>query len=116
MKTRFLYGTIFVGLLALVYGVTANTHEAQAADAKNLKVLPANTSKKDLKNIMKKVSSALGVQCEYCHDMKDMAKDTEKKQVARAMFTMVGDINKKYFKGKSKVSCMTCHNGAAEPK
>ena len=44
-----------------------------------------------------------------------MAKDTPKKEAARAMMLMTEDVNKKYFKGQQKVTCVTCHNGKPNP-
>ena len=57
-----------------------------------------------------------GVECDYCHDLDDMAKDTDRKHAARRMMKMVGEINKKHFKGKPRVRCVTCHNGNKKPK
>jgi hypothetical protein len=116
MRTKILCGAIVAGLLAIGYVfVAVQPRVADAADAKNLKVLPKDMSKKDIKAVMKKVADALGVECDHCHDLDDMAKDTEHKLVARQMMIMVNDMNKKYFKGKPRVACVTCHNGKKEP-
>src|SRR5262249_43018494 len=102
---------------ALVFGgVAAFPRTAAAADAKNLKVLPPDMSKADIKKLMKSIAAALGVECEFCHDTDDFAKDTEKKEIAHQMIKMVGAINKDFFKGERKVGCITCHNGQKEPK
>jgi photosynthetic reaction center cytochrome c subunit len=62
------------------------------------------------------VADALDVDCDYCHDMDDMSKDSEKKTVARQMMRMTNEINNRHLKGSSnKVTCMTCHRGKAEP-
>lgn len=116
MHTKILYGAIAAGLAAMIYAFTVNMAVAQAADAKNLKVLPKNMSKKQIKATMKEIAKSLDVQCDYCHDMDDMAKDTEHKEVARAMMLMTNDLNKKHFKGKQRIKCVTCHNGQKEPK
>ena len=89
---------------------------ALAADGKNLKVLPATMSKAELKKAMKQIATSLGVQCDFCHDTDDYAKDTEHKEVARTMMRMTTEINKNHFKGENKVGCITCHNGQKEPK
>jgi hypothetical protein len=89
---------------------------ADAQSAKNLKILPSSMSRDDVKKLMKRIATSLGVQCEHCHDTDDFAKDGEKKEIARAMMKMTGDINKGFFKGEQKVTCLTCHNGKAEPK
>lgn len=84
---------------------------------KNLQVLPKTMSKNDIKKTMKLMSKALGVQCEFCHDKNDFSKDgNEHKDAARAMMKMTMDLNQKYFGGKQRVTCMTCHNGKSEPK
>jgi hypothetical protein len=83
---------------------------------KDLQILPKDISKEKIKEIMKKQSEALGVDCDFCHKPPDMHLDTDHKKVAREMMRMVRDINQHFFKGKPKVECMTCHRGAEEPK
>jgi len=116
MRYKFLMGTLFAGLLALTYGLTTHTQLADAAQPKNLKVFPKSTTKKELKKVMKGMAKALGQECDYCHDLDDMATDTERKEAARGMMRMVNAINKKHFKGKPRVRCITCHNGKKKPK
>ena len=73
-------------------------------------------SKDDVKKYMKeKITKALGVQCDYCHNLDDMAADTPKKKRAVQMLEMVSTINKKCMGGKEEVGCMTCHRGKAKP-
>ncbi|MDB4971413.1 MAG: c-type cytochrome [Myxococcales bacterium] len=92
-----------------------------AAEWKNVQVLPKTMSKDELKALMKAQSKALGVECDYCHDVPDMASDkNEKKLIARKMMQMQNEINEKWIKGwkgadKAKVSCGTCHQGHEEP-
>src|SRR5262249_49801087 len=94
---------------------------AASADFKNLQVLPKNISKDELKGYMKAQTKALGVECNFCHDVPDMASDkNEKKLIARKMMQMQNDINDKWLKGmkvaeKNKVTCGTCHQGKEEP-
>ncbi|RMH38570.1 MAG: c-type cytochrome [Deltaproteobacteria bacterium] len=117
MRNTFLYGAMLVGLGLLIYGFTLSPAPAAAAGAaKNLQVFPKNTPKKELKKAMKQIAKALDVQCDHCHDLDDMSKDTDNKKIARDMMRMTMELNKKYFKGKQRVTCMTCHNGAKEPK
>jgi hypothetical protein len=68
---------------------------------------------------------ALGVNCGYCHVRGNFASDANpKKDTARRMLEMVNAINHQFFpdyrpaKEESrlgKVTCYTCHQGAAIP-
>jgi hypothetical protein len=83
---------------------------------KNLKLLPKSWSRKQVVRVMKKFEKSLGVECEFCHKDKNYASDDNKhKKTARMMMRMTGDLNKKFFGGKGKVSCYTCHQGKKEP-
>ena len=113
---RSLVAVIFVGLVATVLAFVAPTAAGAAEGGKNLKILPATMDKQEIKKLMKIVASSLGVQCDYCHDTDDFAKDTEHKEAARGMMRMTVEINKTFFKGKNEVGCITCHNGKKEPK
>ena len=94
---------------------------AALADFKNLQVLPKTMSKDELKTYMKAQSKALGVECDYCHDVPDMASDkNDKKLIARKMIQMTNEVNDKWLKGikdadKNKVTCGTCHQGHELP-
>jgi len=96
---------------------------AFADGPKNLQVLPKNMPKEQVKQTMKQLSKDLGVECDFCHDVPDMAADTNKmKTVARQMMRMQMDINDKWMKGigkegdkKKVVTCGTCHRGKEEP-
>ena len=93
--------------------------------AKNLKVLPKNTTHEELEKVMREFKNALGVKCNFCHaprkdDPKklDFASDeNEHKDIARSMMRMTARINKKSFKGHqvAAVSCFTFHRGIEEP-
>ncbi|MBS7563400.1 c-type cytochrome [Mucilaginibacter sp. Bleaf8] len=103
--------------------------QAEEHQFKNLKVLPKNISEHQLHDVMEEWNAALGVRCGFCHarneDTKkmDWALDTKpEKSMARQMYRMTADINKKYFKaGKDSigrvmelnVNCNTCHRGVA---
>jgi hypothetical protein len=92
-----------------------------AAEWKNLQILPKTIGKDDLKAYMKGQARALGVECDFCHDVPDMASDKNaNKQVARKMMQMTAEINDKWLKGmkdadKNKVTCGTCHQGHENP-
>jgi cytochrome c556 len=87
----------------------------------NVQVLPKTTSKQEVKAIMKAQAKSLGVDCDFCHDVPDMASDTnEHKKIARQMMRMTAEINAKWTKSlkdadKNQVTCGTCHRGQKEP-
>jgi len=82
---------------------------------KNIKVLqgtPAN----QLNQSMHLMKGATGMDCLYCHIEREWEKDVKPaKDVARAMITMMMDINKRNFGGRQVVTCNTCHNGRPIP-
>jgi hypothetical protein len=80
---------------------------------KNLKILTAE----EVRPAMGAFRVALGVQCSYCHVQGDFASDENpKKNVARMMLGLVHDVNAKFpGEAKQRVTCYTCHRGAAEP-
>jgi tetratricopeptide (TPR) repeat protein len=98
---------------------------------KNLKVLPATTTGRELQRTMFGFTSALGVRCVFCHTGEegqnfseiDFSSDARpEKEKARTMIKMVSDLNTKYLAGFHQgnspsvtVSCVTCHRGNALP-
>jgi hypothetical protein len=83
---------------------------------KNIKVmtgLPAN----QINQGMHLIKSALGVDCTHCHiEMEWDREDVQPmKDKARAMYTMMVEINRANFKGEQVVTCFTCHKGKAIP-
>lgn len=95
---------------------------------KNLKVLPKGTAGDELKAIMQGWNKALGVKCNHCHKSKEGAPFSEwdfvsdekgEKNMARDMYKMTADLNKKYmtkkFKSEHKLTCGTCHRGEKAP-
>jgi len=96
----------------------------------NLKVLPADTGKRELVSLMREFSSALGVRCNHCHvgedpsslEGYDFASDEpEHKKVARAMMKMTNEINDKLLpatgrRSPVRVRCVTCHHGIEHPE
>ena len=66
-------------------------------------------------------SAALGMSCEDCHRSGDTswenyAAESPRKQMARAMVTMMAAINKTHFGGRQAITCFSCHRGADRPK
>jgi len=92
----------------------------------NLKILPKDIARPALTAIMRGYMSALGAQnCNFCHT-EDMAArqsdDNPKKDIARKMMQMTMDLNKQLdaigtpaAADAPKVTCFTCHRGAAKP-
>ncbi len=114
-----LAGALVVALVAIVAVTMLRSPPAYAGGdmPKNVKSqILKGKSKDDVKKYMKeKITKALGVQCDFCHNLDDMAADTKYKKRAFEMLEMVAGINKKYMAGKDKVGCMTCHRGKKEP-
>ena len=112
---------IVFGLFVLIFTLssfnTTTEPEPAASIYKNLKVLPQDISKDQMKDIMDAWCSSLNVSCSFCHVKGNMAADDkDEKVIARKMLTMTNEINEKYFgKDSGTVSCMTCHNGKANP-
>jgi hypothetical protein len=86
---------------------------------KNLQVFPKGTTKEQVKAAMKSISKELGVECDHCHDVPDMASDKlAPKKIAREMMKMTEELNSKWIKkvdAKAEVTCNTCHRGEAKP-
>ena len=114
-------GFSWLAIPILVVVVVGAVSGVAAADFQNLQVLPKSISKDDLKAYMKAQAKALGVECDHCHEVPNMASDKlENKKIARKMMQMTAEINDKWLKGmkdadKNKVTCGTCHQGKEEP-
>ena len=97
----------------------------------NLQVLPKDISTQDLMKVMFGFSGALGVQCNFCHEVNEQthqpnfAADTKpEKATARIMIAMTQEINSKYMAqindpdatpADKTVKCGTCHRGSHMP-
>jgi hypothetical protein len=78
MRNKILVGALVAGLGGLAWAGLVGPSSAHAQDGgKSVKVLKG-MSKADIKKNMKLIATALGVQCDHCHDTDDMAKDTPK--------------------------------------
>ena len=111
---RIVFAAICAVSLSGVAALAAQKGGAEPTSAKNLQVLPKTMPMKELKAAMKAQAKSLGVQCDFCHDTDDFAKDTDMKKTGRWMMTLNKDINAK-FQGKQMVTCGTCHNGHNMP-
>jgi len=110
----------------------AGSSSAQIPDEfKNLKVLPKDINKRDLTDVMRGFSHALGVRCVECHvstkagsqrldDLDFASDDKPEKETARQMMRMVGSVNdqiaKMGMKNPARVQCFTCHHGVKHPE
>jgi hypothetical protein len=132
MKKTFLIASI-VCLISISFAFRQNPPRYE-----NLKVLPKNTTKKEMDTIMRHFALSLGVRCNFCHARNNdaqksfnFASDSSKnKLVARNMYKMMTKINKKYFKPEDnenrdlsnnanripQVSCYSCHHGKENPE
>ncbi|MBS1703721.1 MAG: c-type cytochrome [Armatimonadetes bacterium] len=82
---------------------------------KNIKVLKGMPASQVIPS-MKFMCASLKVDCEYCHKEDDFASDAvEGKEAARHMIEMQNDINAKNFRGRTQVTCNSCHNGSTHP-
>ena len=94
----------------------------------NLKALPKDTSIAQLNQVMQDWKAAMGGHCFTCHSVKNQDSggrpdfvftDDSKQQfkVAREMYKMTEEINKKYLaESKAPVACSTCHRGHEIPE
>lgn len=97
----------------------------------NLQVLPKDATAGQVINTMKGFTRALGVRCQFCHVGKEgleldqfnfVSDEIPQKKTARIMMRMVVDANKHLDDGlpqsagsAARVTCITCHRGAAKP-
>ena len=64
---------------------------------------------------MEFMSASLGVRCNFCHVNPFQNDDKREKQTAREMIKMELSIDKENFKGRTEVTCYTCHLGSPHP-
>ncbi len=119
------------GMLAAALLMVAGAVVAQPAQEapKNLKVLPKDWTRAQVINVMQNFEAALGVECNFCHVMKQgvppdfAADDKDEKNMARAMLKITADLNTRLPKDfgmpankVTRIQCITCHRGVPEPK
>ncbi len=124
--------------VALFAGVLSVSLGQDSPRYKNLQVLPADISRRDLADIMLENQRGLGLPrrqgegCLYCHvgDMEvprgewDYASDAKPEKLrARAMMRMTREINEKHLAAIEdrvapalEVTCDTCHAGRTDPR
>jgi len=67
----------------------------------------------DIIKKMREISAALGVDCNYCHNVPQFAQETPNKSIARLMLRDY-EMGMKHKDG-SAVSCNDCHKGRTTP-
>ena len=104
-------------LITLVMATNQAVAQSKPAEEvyKNVQALKGVPAEQ-LPVIMQYFTTALGVTCGNCHVSGANEKDDkEDKQTARRMISMVMDINKNHFAGRTAISCFTCHRGSIKP-
>jgi photosynthetic reaction center cytochrome c subunit len=121
MRTNLVSMRISGAALALALGAglcaaaqqpaAVRTAEQQFKNIQVLKGVPAS----EVIPAMHVIEKSLGVDCEFCHVADRSKDDLAPKATARQMITMVLNLNKTAFAGKTQVTCFTCHHGNADP-
>ncbi|HEY5616656.1 MAG TPA: photosynthetic reaction center cytochrome c subunit family protein [Vicinamibacterales bacterium] len=122
---RTMLAAAVIAVAGLIGGLTAARTAAQDKPLlseqvfKNVQVLKG-IPVDDFLGTMGIMAAALQFDCSDCHvnagtEKVDWAADTPRKQMARAMVTMVATINKNNFGGRQLVTCWTCHRNRDKP-
>lgn len=105
--------TLTAATLAAAWLAPAQQVRTAAQQYKNIQVLKDAPATEFIQS-MRFLSTALGVECEFCHQG-TRSVDTPNKIKARQMMTMMAKINADNFGGAQVVTCNTCHNGNHVP-
>jgi hypothetical protein len=119
---RLLLSTLSAAAVTVLLALSLTAQDAPKgapkakAPPKNLKILKAE----NFRPLMDVFVASLGLAdkggCNYCHVADRSSDENPKKDVARMMLTMAGEINAKFpADGKRRVSCFTCHRGDPIP-
>jgi hypothetical protein len=124
---------VAIGLAALPPLLSAQAPGRWPPDSLvNTKVIPRSTPVMQVVGMMRNITSALGVRCQFCHvgeegmplERFDFAKDEKRtKLVARQMMLMVQEINRRldtlpghdHAGPNLQATCATCHRGVSRP-
>lgn len=110
-----LIAAIFLAAVAYAQIPVTHTDKKSSEVFKNVKVL-GDIPSDQLLPTMQFITSALGVQCSYCHVEAAFDKDDkEPKEIARRMMRMTLGLNAKQFQGHQDVTCYSCHRGSPKP-
>jgi len=109
----------WLGEQAWTEGVQAGQAWVQAnPNTVNVQVLAGMTSAQIWTYMQQYVSGALGVGCQYCHNIQNFASDEYPQKIAaRNMLYLVSDVNAEFIVNLPNwrgnyVQCATCHNNA----
>ncbi len=108
---------LLVVTVAGIAGAQPQTAAVQTAEQvyKNITALKG-TPADELMPAMQFISGSLGVNCEFCHVAgKPEADEKGAKRTAREMIAMQNEINKASFRGRTEITCYTCHRGSGHP-
>lgn len=95
---------------------TGQTYIDDFPEPQNVQVLQGMTTAEIWIYMQQHVSGALGVSCQYCHDINNYAADPYPEKIsARLMLLLVNDINSQFLSqtpgwGGRYATCATCHN------
>lgn len=122
---------VLVALLLIAASPAFGQNTFPPASFKNLRVLPKDAPARDVINMMKGFTGALGVRCQFCHVGKEglpleqfdfVSDEIKQKNTARVMMRLVNDINHQLDDAiprtggaEARVSCLTCHRGKSMP-
>ena len=117
---------LLVSVLAVLCAAPAAAQPSRPPrPLENIKVLTGWTSV-EVRDEMRRMGEAIGVKCDHCHVQGNFASDEKRaKHTARRMLQLTLALNAEHFPthvpapGESKlgrVTCYTCHQGAATPK
>jgi hypothetical protein len=108
---------MLAAVLATTVFVSAQDMRPAEQVYKNIKVMKGLPASQIIQG-MHLIKAELGVDCTHCHiEMEWDREDVQPmKDKARAMYTMMTEINRANFEGKQVVTCYTCHKGHAIPE
>ena len=130
--TNGIFWNLMFWLTALsLWSSTVMLHAQFPEKFENLKVLPKDIARDELREMMRDFSTALGVGCGECHVSEQEGQqrrydwasdDKDHKEIARVMMEMVAAINGNHLaklgeEGHEgpRAQCVSCHQGQKEP-
>src|SRR5689334_19171910 len=123
-----LLGSLSIGI-AMAMDSSEPVQSIPRSKPVNLQVLSKEMSAASVGKLMKRFEQDLGVKCSHCHvedpqtaKIDYVSDENPRKQTARVMISMLGDINDKYLaqlggdrRYAVPVTCGSCHQGRTSP-